>query len=220
MVLFGGGTLKLFDNVEMSYNDVEVGSGGSSYLHGEVGAWLDVQLSGGVKVVGNSANWGGGGIWGRWVSMQTRDSVEVRGNSAESGGAFEMTYETGLVLGSGLRVVDNFVLQNGGGLSIHTRGEYLDGRCEVNVSSGVVIEGNIAPWNGAGFALEACKVHMDEVVVRNNRAGDTGGGMCLTRGSNAVLVGVQLESNSASHGGAIELDFSNAEVSQALRVLL
>lgn len=43
MVLFGGGTLKLFDNVEMSYNDVEVGSGGSSYLHGEVGAWLDVQ---------------------------------------------------------------------------------------------------------------------------------------------------------------------------------
>eukprot|EP00961_Rhodomonas_salina_P029584 398450-Rhodomonas_salina.1 len=123
-----------------------------------------------------------------------------------------MTYETGLVLGSGLRVVDNFVLQNGGGLSIHTRGEYLDGRCEVNVSSGVVIEGNIAPWNGAGFALEACKVHMDEVVVRNNRAGDTGGGMCLTRGSNAVLVGVQLESNSASHGGAIELDFSNAEV--------
>jgi len=218
----GGG--KLFISRTLFKDNACSASGGAIYASDDT----SLTIGGDVRMQGNLAQMGGGAIYSRDTAILLLSGVIFEDNGASfhvsghlsQGGALHLagktasihacTFRHNFAVSGGAVLVSNSKVNMTGGIVANgnvaaTSGGFMYLRdASVNLGPGTNISLNMA-GSGAGVSLNTASMSAldGHVTISNNRAIGVAGGVHLIQGSKIDLVGVQISGNVAGvHGDA------------------
>ncbi len=186
----GGG---IWSAGDLHLEGVRVISNSADWYGGGVYVWRDtarLDVSGG-RIEDNSTNWDGGGVFVHGGSA-TLSGTHVISNSAKRDGGGVYVFDGSATLDVS-RIGNNSTGSDGGGVLVHS------GRATLN---GTHVISNSAKHDGGGVCIrwDAATLAVSDGGIEGNSAGDAGGGVYVLFGS-ATLSETQVRGNSADHGG-------------------
>ncbi len=160
------------------------------------------------RIVSGTPTMGSGGMEFRGGNL-TMDDLIFKNNRGGWGGAVRIISLFGTVHISGSRFTDNTGFA-GGGLAVY------DGSALELIVEDTIFSGNDAVFSGGAILTrDVATVRLEEVEIRNNSAGNTGGGVhsFTTTGSADLTVSESIiEGNSASGVGGMSTKGENINV--------
>ncbi len=211
--LWGGG-LGIIQGATVAVSDSAITDNDACHGGGGVSVWAngDADLRG-VVLANNRADGsddlcplttgyaGGGGIWVYQSHLDLRDS-EVHGNSGfGGGGVWVSSASTASVETSVFRANVALTLSGGGLRAGPLFGDTITEQVSVRQS---LFQGNVAPGDGGGMALQASSLTVTTALLRANEAGGDGGGIALFGASAELEVHHNLvDANTAARGAGL-----------------
>jgi len=161
-----------------------------------------------MKIIDNSATWGGGVYCGDNSSPNLENMI-ITGNSASAhGGGIYCFYNSSPTL-TDVTITNNSASEDGGGI-----------KCENNSNpslQNVTISGNTAEKRGGGINVQNSTVTFKNTIIANNTATVRGGGI-YNHDSNVTLTNVTITNNKATNdtGGGIYTTGSTLSVNNSI----
>lgn len=157
-------------------------------------------------VTKNESSNGGGGInfYGEKLIVE---KSEISGNKGDPGGicVAEDSAETEI---KNTRIIDN-VARSGGGLDL--AGDSTIEGCEISGNKAESSTGGVGGGLILAFNNKSCKIINS--VIKNNTAGESGGGIYINGGTLSLESGAEININKAKNGGGIYINAGEAGLS-------
>ena len=198
-------TMTMSNNADVS-NNLATQFGGGIELDGTSGHIAKLEMNGG-SISNNTAN-SGGGVMEYGYSLFNMNGGVISGNNAfntggngNGGGVYVQNATFNLNAGT---LENNTATRYGGGVNINQ-----DATFSIGSSGNVLIKGNQAAFGGGIVSEVSSSLTLNQnVTMEDNQATYDGGGMMIEQGT-VTLTGAKIRNNTAgNNGGGIALNIS------------